>query len=295
MTGVDKDIKNALKVIKQIDYEPFIKFSNVSSVFRGTNENINGYSNCYLGAKNVLTVIGSGDQVLNAIYYNAKNIDAFDISSFASYFLKLKIGAVKELSYYDYLDFFCGLDAFDDKRFYKIVNSLDDETKYFWTSICKDVKPSDVYSSYLFSRWKPTEQNSVDRNPCLASENDYKDLKSRIDNSKITTINEDIYELSKKLDKDYDFVNLSNICMYADSHTDSTVKHKAAHDFKNMVVNLRITDKGRVMNYLLDAFRATTSVYYREHVFVGENFSIDYIKGDDFYKIDGVSVYRKKI
>ena len=57
MTNVDRDIKNALKVIKQIDYKPFVKFSNVSSVFRGTNENINGYFNCYIGTKNVLTVI----------------------------------------------------------------------------------------------------------------------------------------------------------------------------------------------------------------------------------------------
>ena len=75
MTDVERDIKNALKVIKQIDFKPFVKFSNVSSVFRGTNENINGYSNCYLGARNVLTVIGSGDQVLNAIYYGITNID----------------------------------------------------------------------------------------------------------------------------------------------------------------------------------------------------------------------------
>ena len=295
MTGVDKDIKNALKTIKQIDYEPFRKFSNVSSIFRGTNENINGYSNCYIGAKNVLTVIGSGDQVLNAIYYDAENIDAFDISSFAGYFLKLKLAAIKELSYYDYLDFFCGFDAFDDVRFNKIVNNLDDETKYFWTSICKDVKPSDVYSSYLFSRWKPTEKNSVDRNPFLATETTYNILKSKIDNSKIDFINDDIYELAKKLDKDYDFINLSNICMYADSHTNSLVRNKAAHDFKDMVVNLRIRNNGCVMNYLLDAFRASTSIYYREKVFVGDNFSIEYIKGDDFYKIDGISVYRKKM
>ena len=207
MIDIDSDIKKALDVIKSEENHNIGFFTSNSPIYKGTNENINGYSNCYLGAKNVLTVIGSGDQVLNAIYYNAKNIDAFDISSFASYFLKLKIGAVKELSYYDYLDFFCGLDAFDDKRFYKIVNSLDDETKYFWTSICKDVKPSDVYSSYLFSRWKPTEQNSVDRNPCLASENDYKDLKSRIDNSKITTINEDKFcVFIMKLDKNYKIV-----------------------------------------------------------------------------------------
>jgi S-adenosylmethionine:diacylglycerol 3-amino-3-carboxypropyl transferase len=295
MTNVDRDIKNALKVIKQIDFKPFIKFSNVSSVFRGTNENINGYSNCYIGTRNVLTVIGSGDQVLNAIYYGTTNIDAFDISSFAGYFFKLKLAAVKELSYYEFLDFFYGVDCFDDERFNRITNRLDDETKYFWRSVCKDIKPSDVYSSYLFSRWKPTERNAVERNPFLATEHAYNALKSNLDNSRVNIINADIYELSNKLDKDYDFINLSNICMYADSHNESIIRNQAAHDFKKMVTNLRITPKGCVMNYLLDAFRASTSIYYREHVFVGDNFSIDYIKGDDFYKIDGVSVYRKKM
>ena len=71
-------------------------FNSYSASYVFTTENINAYyDRLDLKDKSILTVVGSGDHILNAILRGAKKIDAFDISGYAILFYYLKEAAVK--------------------------------------------------------------------------------------------------------------------------------------------------------------------------------------------------------
>lgn len=55
---------------------------------------------------NVLTVCGSGDQVLSSILYGAKKVDTFDSNKLAYYNLKLKLAVLKTLEYEEFINFY---------------------------------------------------------------------------------------------------------------------------------------------------------------------------------------------
>ena len=57
-------------------------FINTSSIYKFTNEDITSYFHHLENKENILSVIGSGNQILNSILAGAKNIDCFDISVF---------------------------------------------------------------------------------------------------------------------------------------------------------------------------------------------------------------------
>lgn len=73
-------------------------FHNTSVIYRTSNERICDYIEYLKNKKKMLSVIASGDQILNSILVNSFNIDAFDISAFPKYFLKLKMAAIRALS-----------------------------------------------------------------------------------------------------------------------------------------------------------------------------------------------------
>ena len=62
-------------------------YGNTSSIYRFSNENISGYFKYLQNKENVLTVIGSGGQILNGILAGTRNFDCFDISVFPEYYL----------------------------------------------------------------------------------------------------------------------------------------------------------------------------------------------------------------
>ena len=128
----DKAIKKALLVRDQTK-DRAVFFHECDRVYKGTNENIKSmpYQDALRAKNEILSVIGSGDQILNSIFLDVKNIDAYDISVFTNYFLKLKMAAIKTLDYFDYLDFFYGDHPFDSKKFENIVNNLDYDNKAF--------------------------------------------------------------------------------------------------------------------------------------------------------------------
>lgn len=64
------------------------------------------YERLGLRGKTVLTIAGSGDQILNAYFFGAKRVVGFDINERASYMAQLKIAALQTLSYNDFLKFF---------------------------------------------------------------------------------------------------------------------------------------------------------------------------------------------
>ena len=56
--------------------------------------------------KRVLTVCGSGDQILNAYFFGAEVVVGFDLNANSERMLRLKVVAIKELAYKKFLKFF---------------------------------------------------------------------------------------------------------------------------------------------------------------------------------------------
>jgi hypothetical protein len=142
--------------------------------------------------------------------------------------------------------------------------------------------------------WTPTETMAIDMNPFLTSEN-YKLVRDKIDQVKIRYLVGDIYKMGESLDKEYDFVNLSNIGMYANINfgdrelTDSCIKHS------KFVKNLRIAPNGRVLNYLLDVLYSDMATIYDRKVYREKGFDIDYTSNCSTGSTDAVAVYRKQM
>ena len=120
-------ITNALKTLNNSGNN--IKkdfFHEESFIYMKTNEMIQEYVQYLLHKKNILSVIGSGDQIINSLITKPEYIDCFDISIYPEYFLNLKLAAIKTLSKEEYLSLFfeCALTSkdeyYDDLYFEKI-------------------------------------------------------------------------------------------------------------------------------------------------------------------------------
>ncbi len=195
------------------------KYGRYSKLYAFTTENIGGY---YLQTsflkKKVLTVCGSGDHVLNAILLGSNEIDTFDINILTYYFLKLKIAAVKTLSYTEFLDYFLlenNLSAMNYKLFQKMKKELESEILTFWEAIYRDVEYDGrkLRDSSLFHNLYDTNEKKLMSNPYLKEEN-FTKLKGKIDLSKVTFIESSLLDLKDKCKKNYDLIFLSNISDY---------------------------------------------------------------------------------
>ena len=297
MRDVEKDLHDAFVLIGQDDYIPGQPYSLVSPIYKGTNENMNckGYKDALSNNNRTLSVIGSGEQILNTIFNNSFNIDAFDISRFPEYYLKLRIGAIKAFNYFDYMKFFYSIDSFNQEQFDRVMEKLDPETRYFWESLNKRTGGSrKLFKSHLFSIMHPDQYDAKMRNPYLVGEESYNILKGKIESANINYYNESIYTLAPRLETPYDFINLSNIAEYSYQHFEDLSKYGPLNEFGKFVKNLKVNENGKVLNYLLDVARSTSSIYLHENVFTREEgYETDYVKGDTLYKIDGVAVYKK--
>lgn len=195
------------------------KYGRYSKLYAFTTENIGGY---YLQTsflkKKVLTVCGSGDHVLNAILLGSNEIDTFDINILTYYFLKLKIAAVKTLSYTEFLDYFLlenNLSAMNYKLFQKMKKELESEILTFWEILYRDVEYDGrkLRNSSLFHNLYDTNEKKLMSNPYLKEEN-FTKLKEKIDLSKVTFIESSLLNLKDKCKKNYDLIFLSNISDY---------------------------------------------------------------------------------
>lgn len=195
------------------------KYGRYSKLYAFTTENIGGY---YLQTsflkKKVLTVCGSGDHVLNAILLGSNEIDTFDINILTYYFLKLKIAAVKTLSYTEFLDYFLlenNLSAMSYKLFQKVKKGLESEILTFWEILYRDVEYDGrkLRDSSLFHNLYDTNDKKLMSNPYLKEEN-FTKLKEKIDFSKVTFIESSLLNLKDKCKKNYDLIFLSNISDY---------------------------------------------------------------------------------
>ena len=109
-----------LEAIDYIMASSKLKFSTRSFIYTFTNECIKDYLKFFdLKSKEILTVTGSGDHILNMLL-DVDNIDTFDINLYAYYFYILKSYSLITLELDEYLDFFLDKESNYSKRLNKI-------------------------------------------------------------------------------------------------------------------------------------------------------------------------------
>lgn len=198
------------------------------TIYNFTTENVAGYMDKFdLKDKSLLTVGSSSDQVLNAYYCGCKDITLIDINPFIKEYFYLKKAAILTL---DYEEFFKFMSIQGDKNFnFKALNkrtyrnvseNIDDrDSKRFWDEILGGHNKQ-IVKLKLFSFDTMSNDEIKNQNNYLMTEENYKQLKSKIKKLKPKFIVEDIYEY--QLDKKYDNIFLSNIADYYE--VDSTHK-----------------------------------------------------------------------
>lgn len=185
-----------------------------NSIYPFTSENIAGYmKDLDLTDKKVITVTGSTDHILNAVLQGATEITTFDINPLTKPYMDLKISALKNLSYEDFIK----LLLFESNMIldYRIISSLDisDESKIFWLEQLSkfnnngnELRNSSLFNLKYFNPYSKLWQN------LYLEKNRYNLLKQQLKDAKITFINASLKDL--KIDENFDFMFLSNISDY---------------------------------------------------------------------------------
>lgn len=219
--------------------EPFIE---TSGIYRFTNEDITSYFHHLENKKNILSVIGSGNQILNSILAGTRKIDCFDISIFPEYYLYLQLASIMTLSKEDYLNYFLSEDRevlFSDDLYDLISSRLSGKYKEFWDTLYRFDDGIDIYNSLLFRQDVYYRNIEIERNPFLQDDN-YERLKYILETESIK-INPSVIDiLDTRINKEYDLINLSNILVYY-----LTQKQYIQY----LKTNFSLSPNGEIINY----------------------------------------------
>ena len=245
MTKNDSIIAQQIISLKETNLKDQM-FHTHSPIYVKSNERIEAYTNYFKDKENVLTVIASGDQILNMIYNDTKQIDAFDISTFPQYYMFLKLSAVKGLSLKEYLDFFYKInkdsERYDDLYYFKIRQYLSDYVKEFWDDLFNFFDWKEINESTLFSKETISLSDVINQNIFLQDKTNYKSLQNKIDNVVINPSVINIINEYYSYNKPYDLVYLSNLIYYIN-----------IYKYKQIIDSFNLKDNGIVLTYLYDS------------------------------------------
>lgn len=213
--------------LEELDTE---KFNKLSQIYSFTTENISGYfkSLNFLN-KNILTVAASGDHIINAIYCGAKNVVGFDVNYLALIFSELKLIALENLKYDEFLEFFLINEKNDiDKNkktlsyeiyFNKLRKHLSNNGKEGLDILYKNFNNNgyELRNSYIFNNKYDNNYLKIFSNLYLKNEVEFEKAKEKIKNKEIILINSNYKDINaNKLPKQetYDIILMSNISDY---------------------------------------------------------------------------------
>ncbi len=236
---------------KKFDRKKKTKMTSSSPMYIYATEMVSSYySKLSLGKKTVLTISGSGDQVLNAYFFGAKDVISFDLNKHSFFITYLKFTAIKILSYTEFLKFFgtkynnTGLGY---ELYKKIRTNLNNNTRAFFDSTYEENSYSGskiIKSEKYFRRrgdlsLKPAKIINI----YLKNERNYLKLRNIIKDQKLTFIQSDIVGISKKIQpskEKIDLINISNVINYLSTSVKSD-------DPEKYIINL-LTDLGKNLN-----------------------------------------------
>ena len=276
-------------------------FSNLSKIYNMTTENIYGFlKDSDLKDKSVLTVTGSGDQMLNAYLLGAKNVTCFDINPNTFYHAKLKKTAVCNMSFGNFLAFF-GIQnrrfptpygIYDYRLFQQLKECLDVDTKAFYELLydkCRNNFSNKIYYSFSDVLIKLEQMNGY------LNKESYQELAEKLENKDVEFIESDVTKLKEKIDgRKYDMILLSNISDYIQR----IYPANPLENYRDLIVDLSeclniggTIQLGYIYNYYITEneyipFRIKRE---RQHVFTTDKFHskfVDAYRGSNFSCFD---------
>ena len=266
---IDNDIVLAQKIVGNSSSNlKNTMFHATSAIYKSSNEKMDLYYDYFKNRSNLLSVIASSDQILNAILAGAKNIDAFDISAFPKYYLYLKLAGIMVLDRDDYLDFFYDVcsdsEKYDDLYFDLIRHNLADDSKRFWDSLINFFDWNDIYNSTLFSSEPVSISDVISQNKYL-SKNSYQQLKKVISSVNINTYQGNILDIIDLLEKSYDIAYFSNIIYYVSKMR-----------YKDKMEEVKLNNNGIILTYLYNTKDDSVRDFFNE-----KNYHIDSFTDSD--------------
>lgn len=281
-------------------------------IYPFTTENINGYiRNFDLSNKSLLTVGSSGDQIINASFFDCSKYSVIDICPYTKFYFYLKKAALITLSYDEFLCFFCYLDypkmfeenemAFNLESFEKlkpILKLLDYDSFVFWDNLFSLYSPLIIRTTFFNS---DEEKIKVlkEINLYLKDEVLFDKAKILIKDVNPDFIIGDIFEVN--ISDKYDNIFLSNLGSFYDVLKLRELVNK---------LNFNLNDNGKMLLcYLYQTVRGSeykndyASIYdlNKTYDILGEYItsfeSFPGVKGilfnDYFWKRDSILVYKK--
>ncbi len=291
---VYKDIEIAKQMVLKGISKGYEGFDDKSGIYRGTTENISEieYQNALKNKKRILSVIASGDQIINSILLGSTDIECFDISRFPKYFLMLKLAAIKSLSKKQYLSFFfddnrCkSTRVFDERLYSKLYRNLEKEYQIFWDSLFSNFDGEIIKKSKLFINNSGyshlmSKNTMCYKNPYLDDDN-YKVLRHKLDEVSLKFYLGNIFELINGDMEGFDLVNLSNIIEFQEDDPKFL-------KFKRFIESIPLADDGIVLSYLQTYYYNYSS---NELDCFGENYQKIIFNYKPFS--DGLLIYKKR-
>ena len=184
----------------------------IKKAYSFSNENLTAYQNIIdFKGKNVLSVVGSGDQYFSFLLFGAKEIDLFDNNLMALYYFYLKYYAIILLNYKDFIDSFYYYKN-TQKNYSKIRDCLPDEIKTFFDEVLKNKGLNSLlYKPISLS----IHTDNVDRTIPYLKGKRYYELKELLKSTPFPNLFlHDLRDLYASLDRNYDIMIFSNIYAY---------------------------------------------------------------------------------
>ena len=189
-----------------------LTIDKIKTTYSFTNENLTEYQNiANFKDKNVLSVVGSGDQYFSFLLFGAKKIDLFDNNLMALYYFYLKYYSIMLLNYKDFIEgFFYSKNT--QKNYSKVRDYLPDEVKAFCDEVLKN---KNLYSLLHRNFSLPVYSDHMDRAIPYLKGKRYYELKELLKSTPFPKIVlQDLRDLYISLDKMYDIMVFSNIYDY---------------------------------------------------------------------------------
>lgn len=254
-----------LKYLKKSKSLLHPEFSSNSAMYVSTTENFADYiKKIKVEGKSVLTVTGSGDQLINLALLGAKRVDNFDINQNAYFITQLKLAALQALSYEEFIKFFCVADdlrinymgivamqnkvghnpeAFDFKTYLKIKPYLSEDAAFYWNLLYEEYQYNgcELANSSLF--YSATKKAMVQNNAYLKNGKEYNKARESLPNVEVHFMEHDILNIHT-LPYSYDVILLSNIYEYLVDQWADITDHKDFVAYIQDQVSKRLNEHG---------------------------------------------------
>lgn len=269
-------------------------FSECQKVYKETNENIAGYMQKldFKNKQKALSVLASGDHILNLIYYGILNIDAFDTNRLTEYYsLGLKRGALLAFTYEEYLLFNQKLT--DPSTSIEELNSMislcypymEEKYRKFWQEIMEynyqsqknNKEKLNVFLMLLMniaSNYQITHNNAY-----LKDKESYELMRKNLWKAHITFECRNALNLGEKKGK-YDLIFLSNIPDYFASSFGYYWDYSKLQNYEDSLKNIVNENASIALAYLIK-FYSIPSNTFKSHPILTSGISIKDLKTEE--------------